>query len=682
MSVQPPGAPGAPGAPGPTGATGPEATAEAGAGETDQTLARLRRELEAERAGASHWRDVARRRDEALTQIKGRTSVRAVLALDHRTSGLRRRVRASAADARRTAGRLALAASAVGSRPDLARRRARLDAAVDAAGREASAGASTRTTLVVVTGRTTPPAWADALPAGRVRVVAVPDTAAVPAALAGADTDLICLVDGDVEPLTAGWLDHLDRALVGPAAAATGVLVHPARPPGRATPHDLLVRAAGYEVTASAPGVPRVVAALAGADPAAVPDGPVVLAGGGLLAVLRPALDAAGGYRPLVSADAAAADLCLRLGRSTGGGGGTVVRVGAALALDHRPVEDRDALHRPFDEAGPAWAALLAASGPALRRAGPDGPDAPLSFTLTVAAPTPKVAERWGDWHLAEALARALEARGHPARVGTLAEVADPAARAADVHVVLRGLAAVARTSGQRHVLWVISHPEDLDVDECDRADLVLVASATFATELRSRTATPVDVLLQATDATRFRPLPVDPAHRHDVTVVGKSRDVLRPMVADALAAGLRPAIHGSGWDHLVDPALVVTDHVDNRDLPTIYASAGVVLNDHWDTMRAWGFISNRVFDVLACGTPVISDPVPGLREAVGDLVPTWTTPDELRRAVETALAADRTAFAAQARAVVTARHTFAQRAAEIEAALDAHGLTGPGGPA
>ena len=83
-------------------------------------------------------------------------------------------------------------------------------------------------------------------------MVAVPDTAAVPAALAGADTDLICLVDGDVEPLTAGWLDHLDRALVGPAAAATGVLVHPARPPGRATPHDLLVRAAGYEVTASA----------------------------------------------------------------------------------------------------------------------------------------------------------------------------------------------------------------------------------------------------------------------------------------------------------------------------------------------------------------------------------------------------------------------------------------------
>ena len=62
--------------------------------------------------------------------------------------------------------------------------------------------------------------------------------------------------------------------------------------------------------------------------------------------------------------------------------------------------------------------------------------------------------------------------------------------------------------------------------------------------------------------------------------------------------------------------------------------------------------------------------------------MPTWTTPDELRRAVETALAADRTAFAARARAVVTARHTFAQRAAEIEAALDAHGLTGPGGPA
>jgi glycosyltransferase involved in cell wall biosynthesis len=634
--------------------------------------------LDAERAGAAHWRDVARRREQALAQLKGRTSVRAVLAIDRRTERARRRARSTADGARDAARRLSLAAAAVGSRGDRSHRRHRLDDAVRRAGVPPAEPAPGRTALVVVTGRAEPPAWSDALPPDRVRVVPVPDPTAVPAVLATADTDLVCLVDGDVEPLTTTWLDLLDRALAAPGprgdapvAAATGVLVHPPRPVGHATPHDLLVRAAGYEVTAPTPGVPRVEAALAGTDPATVPDGPVTLAGGGLVAVDRRALEAVGGYRALGSPDAALVDVCLRLRAH----GYEVVRVGGALALDHRPVADRDALHRPFDETGPVWADLLACSGPALRRAGPDGPDAPLSFALTVAAPMPKVADRWGDWHLAEALARALEARGHPARVRTLAEVDDPAARAADVQVVLRGLAHVPRTSGQIHVLWVISHPEDLDTEECDRADLVLVASTAYAADLRTRTTTPVDVLLQATDATRFRPLPPDPAHRHDVTVVGRSRDVLRPMVADALAAGLRPAIHGSGWEHLVDPTLIVTDHVDNRDLPRIYASAAVVLNDHWDTMRAWGFVSNRVFDVLACGTPLVSDPLPELTELFGDLVPTWRNPAELAAAVHAAhtdpAARDR---AALARARVLAAHTFDHRAGELLGHLHRHG--------
>ena len=64
------------------------------------------------------------------------------------------------------------------------------------------------------------------------------------------------------------------------------------------------------------------------------------------------------------------------------------------------------------------------------------------------------------------------------------------------------------------------------------------------------------------------------------------------------------------------------------------------MLNDHWDTMRAWGFVSNRIFDVLACGTPVISDHLPEIEElfdgAVADLLvsrrPRRTRPSSARR--------------------------------------------------
>jgi glycosyltransferase involved in cell wall biosynthesis len=272
-------------------------------------------------------------------------------------------------------------------------------------------------------------------------------------------------------------------------------------------------------------------------------------------------------------------------------------------------------------------------------------------------------------------LARALRALGQQVDVQTRAHADDLATRAHDVHLVLHGLAPVRPTPGQRHVLWVISHPESVDLAECDAADLVLVASARFAAHLRARTSTPVAVLLQATDPDRFRPVPADAAHRHPVTVVAKTRDVQRAAVTDAVAAGLRPAVYGHGWDGLIDPDLIVADHVDNDRLPTVYCSAGVVLNDHWDTMAAWGFVSNRIFDVLACGTPVISDDLPEIQELFGDAVPTYRSPQELADLVAAALEdpEQARARAARGRAVVLEHHTFERRARTLLDLLAEH---------
>jgi spore maturation protein CgeB len=262
--------------------------------------------------------------------------------------------------------------------------------------------------------------------------------------------------------------------------------------------------------------------------------------------------------------------------------------------------------------------------------------------------------------------------------VQTLDHADDLAGRVCDVHVVLHGLAAVRRTAGQRHVLWIISHPETVDVGECDAADLVLVASRRFADELRTRTTTPVDVMLQATDTDRFRPLDPDPRAAHDVVVVAKTRDIARSIVTDAIAAGLRPAIYGSGWERFVDPGLVVRTYVPNEELPIVYASAGVVLNDHWDEMREHGFVSNRLFDALACGAPVVSDELPEIAELFGDAVVTYHDTAELRDAVTRALA-DPDAARARARSggdIVRAAHSMDHRAVELLAALARHGFS------
>lgn len=298
----------------------------------------------------------------------------------------------------------------------------------------------------------------------------------------------------------------------------------------------------------------------------------------------------------------------------------------------------------------------------------------PLRFGISIAAPNDAMAARWGDWHLAAALAHALDDAGHLAVVRTREHAGTTTGD--DVHLVVRGLEPVARSPDGAHVLWIISHPDRVTTAECDAADLVLVASRRFADHLRARTSSPVEVLLQATDHHRFRPLPPDRRHRHDVVVVAKTRDVARPIVLDAISAGLRPSIYGTGWEGLVDPSLVVRQYVPNRELPLVYNGAGVVLNDHWDDMRRWGFVSNRLFDVLACGVPVISDAMPEIDELFEGAVGTYRTTDELGDRVRTCLddraAARRAADAG--RRLVLARHTMQRRATELLDLLARHG--------
>ena len=67
-----------------------------------------------------------------------------------------------------------------------------------------------------------------------------------------------------------------------------------------------------------------------------------------------------------------------------------------------------------------------------------------------------------------------------------------------------------------------------------------------------------------------------------------------------------------------------------NEVLPAAYASAGIVLNDHWPDMASEGFLSNRLFDAAACAARVLTDQATGLDEVFGDVVRTYDGPTEL----------------------------------------------------
>ena len=494
--------------------------------------------------------------------------------------------------------------------------------------------------------------------------------------------DAICLLASHAVPCSPTWIQQLGHALSSEVAVAVPTLVHPERP-GRRTPHDLLTRSRGI-VVEIIDGVPRPVSAGAGevVDVAVSAIDPIAATATCAL-VDGEMWREVGGLSVDRDADAAAMELCLRIGAT----GRRISNVPAVLVSDWRPVDRVEDLACEIPADSPTWRSIVDHHGPALRRSISAGSTAfrghvaaapqACSITVTTAVPSAKLTDRWGDWPFASAFASALRRASHPVLLQTLDQAHDMAGRSNDVQVVIRGLAPVPRTPGQVHVLWVISHPESVTIEEYDGADLVLVASPRFARHVRTLTTTPVEVFLQA-PAPSPCPLRSPAAPRPpQVLVVANSRGVRRRVVADAEEAGVPYSLVGGGWDGTVSPDRLVATQVAHDDLPRLYASAELVLNDHWDTMAHWGFVSNRILDVLACGTPGASDHVPELEKMFGDLVPTWRDPSELAEVFEAVSTDASTAHerALAARDLVLEHHTFDQRARELIDLLARHDL-------
>ena len=289
-------------------------------------------------------------------------------------------------------------------------------------------------------------------------------------------------------------------------------------------------------------------------------------------------------------------------------------------------------------------------------------------WVLRTGVPGGRAAARWGDTPVAEAIARELRPHGTVVRVLGRDAWGSAADRAADVTVHLKGRGVAPVAPAQVNVVWVMSHPSELAPGELDAADLVLAASEPLAERYRSLTATPVAVLPQAADARRFVVGPRDADVASRVLFVGNTRSVPRPAALGAVDAGLPLTLVGAGWERYVDADLVAREQVPYDELAAWYRSADVVLNDHWEDMARWGLVSNRVFDVLACGGCVVSDEVPGMAALLDDSVVTFARREDVGAVVRSVLAdpAGRAARGERGRRAVLAEHTWERRAAQL----------------
>ena len=299
------------------------------------------------------------------------------------------------------------------------------------------------------------------------------------------------------------------------------------------------------------------------------------------------------------------------------------------------------------------------------------------NIRVLLPCPRPAPAAVWGEHYYGVSLGRALARAGLG---GTLDYFRDSRTGlgtrrwpySSEIDLLIWCGRDRARKRGRKLILWVLGGAEMLSDEMCAAAEHIFVASKGFADDLAAR-GWPASFLPQCSDTTLFSPRAPIPSLASDVLFVGNTGATSppRPAAAEALKVGLDLSVWGVGWEGHIPNSIIRGTWVANEDLANVYASANVVLNDHNASMVTQGFASNRVFDVLASGVPLVSDRIKAESGLDPDLIALiqMFDPGGILDAVERARLLTARQISEGAR-LVAARHSFDNRVAEIVSVL------------
>jgi len=283
-------------------------------------------------------------------------------------------------------------------------------------------------------------------------------------------------------------------------------------------------------------------------------------------------------------------------------------------------------------------------------------------------------AKNWGDYHMAVLLRKELENKGHRVLIQILPEWDDKKGDNYDVVIVFRGLSRYTVKPHQINMMWNISHPDDVSLDEYEDYDHVFIASEYWAGHISKQVSVPVESMLQCTDADRFYPPleKIQKKYRRQLLFVGNSRNIYRKIIKDLLPTNHDLAIYGKCWGELIPPQFLKKKYIKNHHLYRYYGSTDILLNDHWDDMREKGFISNRIFDGLACGAFIVTDKVYAMGE-LEQFVQIYESKEELADLLEYYLnnPEERMIKSRQGLDYVIKNHTFSHRANQFSQVIE-----------
>ena len=137
------------------------------------------------------------------------------------------------------------------------------------------------------------------------------------------------------------------------------------------------------------------------------------------------------------------------------------------------------------------------------------------------------------------------------------------------------------------------------------------------------------------------------------------------------MRTGLDFKVWGNLWESILPKKYYGGRYWEYGRLEELYASAKITLNDHHPDMEREGFVSNKVFDILASGGFVISGKNRGLAPIFNDSVPEYESAEHLKELVEYYLDNPEKRQCLMGKGLKIAKtHTYAERAIQFAKGL------------
>ncbi len=216
------------------------------------------------------------------------------------------------------------------------------------------------------------------------------------------------------------------------------------------------------------------------------------------------------------------------------------------------------------------------------------------------------------------------------------------------------------KNDGRKRVLYLY-YVEGLNPAILKEVDAVACASKKLLQELKQAYGVNGVYVPQFTNPERFKPAEKNEAKKYSVLFVGSNHTKRgRKSVDYALQSKADLSVFGKFWEGYLEQKYLKGQYINNDELYQYYSNADIVLNDHREDMRYFGFVSNRIYDVTASGGFVLTDYLPEIEEIYGDSVATYKDFDEFREKLDYFLShpEERAEMAEKARQITLERFT------------------------